>query len=108
MSNMFYARSGGCSLRIEASSGPTWQGAASRRAILILNSLVHDMRQNRPALRSEEVEQAVAHVLSSDYPEQEQWMLGTARECGFSPARTLLRDEFYGSWAFVAAPGETG
>jgi len=73
-----------------------------------LNSLVRDMRQNWPALRSEESEETVAHVLSSDFPEEEQWMLDTARECGFSLARTLLRDEFYGSWAFVAALGETG
>jgi len=66
-----------------------------------LSSLVHDMRQNRPTLRSEEIEEAVAHVLRADFPEEEQWMLDTARECGFSLARTLLRDEFYGSWAFV-------
>ena len=69
-----------------------------------LELLVHDMRANRPALRSDEVEEAVAHVSSWDYPEEEQWMLDTARESGLSLARTLLRDEFYGSWAFVAAP----
>jgi SAM-dependent methyltransferase len=73
-----------------------------------LKLLVHDMRQNSPALSSEEVEEAVAHVSSSDFPEEEQWMLDTARECGFSVARALLRDEFYGSWAFVAAPGGSG
>ena len=72
-----------------------------------LKSLVDDMHQNRPTLRSEEIEDAVAHILSSDYPEEEQWMHDTASECGLALARTLLRDEFYGSWAFVAAPGET-
>ncbi len=75
---------------------------------MYLRALVDDMRQNRPALTSEEVEQAVTHILSSDHPEDEGWMLDTARECGLSPARTLLRDEFYGSWAFVAAACETG
>jgi|SRR5271157_2079104 len=73
-----------------------------------LKSLVHDIRQNWPVLRSDEVEETVAHVLSSDFPEEEQWMLDMVRESGFSLARTLLRDEFYGSWAFVAAPGGTG
>ncbi len=73
-----------------------------------LKSLVQMMRKDYSALRSEEVEEAVAHVSSSDYPEEEQWMLDTARECGFSLARVLLRDEFYGSWAFVAAPVGTG
>jgi ubiquinone/menaquinone biosynthesis C-methylase UbiE len=69
-----------------------------------LKSVVHEIRQNYRTLRSEEVEEAIAHIASSDYPEEEQWMLDTARECGFSLARPLLRDEFYGSWAFVAAP----
>jgi len=73
-----------------------------------LKSLVHVMRQSWPALCSEEVEEAVAHVSGSDFPEEEQWMLDTARECRLSLARRLLRDEFYGSWAFVAALGETG
>ncbi len=73
-----------------------------------LKSLVHEIRQNWPALRSDEVEETVAHVLSSDFPEEQQWMLDTARECGFSLARALHRDEFYGSWAFVAAPGGSG
>jgi hypothetical protein len=70
--------------------------------------VVHEIRQNYSALSSEGVEEAVGHVLSYDFPEEEQWMLDKARECGFSLARPLLRDEFYGSWAFVAAPGETG
>ncbi len=69
-----------------------------------LNSLVRDMRQNRPAFSAGEIEETVAHVLSSDFPEEEQWMIDTARECGFSLGRTLLRDEFYGSWAFTAEP----
>ncbi len=73
-----------------------------------LKSLVDDMHQNRPTLRSEEIEDAVAHILSSDYPEEEQWMLDTACECGLALARNLLRDDFYGSWEFVPAPGETG
>ncbi len=68
-----------------------------------MTSLVDDMRQNRPALTSDEVEQAVAHILSSNYPEEEEWMLDTARESGLSPALTLLRDDFYGSWAFAPA-----
>src|SRR5208337_3108653 len=75
---------------------------------MCLKSLVHEIRQNWPALRSDEVEETVAHVLSSDFPEEEQWMLDTARECGFSLARALHRDEFYGSWAFVAAPDGHG
>ncbi len=69
-----------------------------------LKSVIHEIRQNYRTLRSEEVEEAIAHIASSDYPEEEQWMLDTARECGFSLARVLLRDEFYGSWAFAAAP----
>ncbi len=73
-----------------------------------LTSVFHEIRQNYRTLRSEEIEETVAHIASSDHPEEEQWMLATARECGFSLARALLRDEFYGSWAFVAAPVGTG
>ena len=73
-----------------------------------LNSLVHDMRQNRPTLSSVEIEEAAAHVLSSDFPEEEWWMLDTTRECGLALAREFLRDELYGSWAFVAATDGTG
>jgi SAM-dependent methyltransferase len=73
-----------------------------------LDILVRDMRENRPTLSSEEIAETVAHVRGSDFPEQEQWMLDATRKCGFSLARELLRDEFYGSWAFVSKPGETG
>ncbi len=73
-----------------------------------LQSVFHMIRQNYRTLCSEEIEETVAHIASSDYPEEEPWMLATARECGFSLARALLRDEFYGSWAFVAAPVGTG
>jgi len=73
-----------------------------------LQSVFHMIRQDYRTLGPEEIEETVAHIANSDYPEEEQWMLATARECGFALARALLRDEFYGSWAFVAAPVGSG
>jgi SAM-dependent methyltransferase len=71
-----------------------------------LATVVDDIRQNRPNQIPEEIEETIAHILNSDFPEQDQWMLDTAVDCGFTLARTLLRDRFYGSWAFIASPGK--
>ncbi len=74
----------------------------------VLLNLFLMIRQNYRTLCSQEIEETLAHMASSDYPEEEQWMLATARKCGLLPDRALLRDEFYGSWAFVAAPVGSG
>jgi len=74
-----------------------------------LLNLVLMIRQNYRTLCSEEIEETDAHIASSDYPEEEQWMLATARECGFSLARPWCEMNSMDrgrSWRHRSAPGE--
>ena len=60
-----------------------------------------DIREQWKALNPKEIEETVGHIRTSDFPEEEPWMVTTAARCGLRLERTFFRDDFYGCWEFV-------
>ena len=57
------------------------------------------------ALSDSQNEQAVQHVLESDFPATEAWMLEHTARVGLQLDRCLFRDEYFGAWVFVKHDG---
>ena len=66
-----------------------------------LGRLTKVMRHDWIALNADQLERATEHVLSSDYPETESWMLEHAAQAGFKFEGRFLQDELFGGWKFV-------
>jgi SAM-dependent methyltransferase len=69
-----------------------------------LAAMEQEMRSHWSALSPAELEQTIAHINESDFPEEESWMLEAARQCGLRPVGELFRDPFHGCWCFTADP----
>lgn len=63
-------------------------------------SLENEIRDRWTEMPKGEVEQIVAHIQTSDFPETTTWMLDAASRAGLTRPAELFRDRFYGTWSF--------
>lgn len=66
-----------------------------------VNRLADVMRRDWTALTLDERDTASTHVLTSDFPETADWMLSHVTAAGFRPPTSILRNDFFGGWAFA-------
>jgi ubiquinone/menaquinone biosynthesis C-methylase UbiE len=66
-----------------------------------LGRLTKVMQFDWTALNADQLQRATEHVLSSDFPETEAWMLEQATKTGFKFAGRFLQDDLFGAWKFV-------
>lgn len=65
-----------------------------------VNGLASDIKRDWTLLSVEERERAAEHVLTSDFPETEGWMMDATRSAGFERGDTLLQDRAFRGWTF--------
>lgn len=66
-----------------------------------INRLTDSMATDWTGLTVDQRERGVTHVRTSDFPETKSWMLEHVEDAGFTPAGTLLQEEFFDGWVFV-------
>jgi ubiquinone/menaquinone biosynthesis C-methylase UbiE len=66
-----------------------------------VNGLAADIRRHWTLLSVEERERAAEHVLTSDFPETEGWMMEATAAAGFSAESALLKGELFRGWALT-------
>jgi ubiquinone/menaquinone biosynthesis C-methylase UbiE len=66
-----------------------------------LGRLTTVMRRDWVRLSEAQRARASDHVLTSDYPEAESWMISQAESAGFACKGRFLEHEFFGAWKFV-------
>ena len=65
-----------------------------------VDELASEIKRDWTLLSVEERERAAEHVLTSDFPETEAWMMEQTAAAGFSAESTLLKGESFQGWAF--------
>ena len=66
-----------------------------------VDQMANHIRHTWQALNESQTEQAVQHVLDSDFPATETWMLEHTTQAGLQLDCCLFRDEYFGAWVFV-------
>lgn len=66
-----------------------------------VNGLASDIKRDWTMLSVEERQRAAEHVLTSDFPETEAWMMEQTAAAGFSVELALLRSPLFEGWAFL-------
>lgn len=77
------------------------QGSETREQYI--TALEREIRDRWDAMPSDDVEQIVAHIHGSDFPETTTWMLDSATRAGLTRPVERFRDRFYGTWSFDRA-----
>jgi ubiquinone/menaquinone biosynthesis C-methylase UbiE len=65
-----------------------------------LTRLTQEMERDWAALTPDQRAVGCNHVLESDFPETDEWMLARMDEIGFSLATPILQTEFFQGWIF--------
>ena len=65
-----------------------------------VDELANEIKRDWTLLSVEERQRAAEHVLSSDFPETEAWMMEQTAAARFSAESTLLKGESFRGWAF--------
>jgi ubiquinone/menaquinone biosynthesis C-methylase UbiE len=68
-----------------------------------VHRLTRVMASDWTVLTPDQSEKACTHVLTSDFPETEAWMLDHVAAAGFARPATILRNTFFGGWIFPKA-----
>ena len=63
-----------------------------------VDELASDIKRDWTLLSVEERQRAAEHVLTSDFPETEAWMMEQTAAAGFSAESTLLKGESFRGW----------
>lgn len=66
-----------------------------------LQRMAHHIQVDWKQLNTSQTEQAVQHILESDFPATEDWMIQTTDQVGLRLIKCLYRDDFFGAWAFA-------
>jgi len=66
-----------------------------------VDELAADIKRDWTLLSLEERDRAAEHVLTSDFPETESWMMKQTSAAGFAAASRLLMGERFRGWAFA-------
>jgi len=70
-----------------------------------VDGLAGEIKRDWTLLSAEERERAAEHVLTSDFPETEGWMMEATAAAGFEVAETLLKGESFRGWVFLRLGG---
>ena len=70
-----------------------------------VNGLAGEIKRDWTLLSVEERQRAAEHVLTSDFPETEAWMMERMAAVGFGVADTLLREKLFRGWVFLRFEG---
>ena len=70
-----------------------------------VNGLASVIKRDWTLLSVEERDRAAEHVLTSDFPETEGWMMEATGAAGFEAGQALLRSELFRGWALLKMRG---
>ena len=70
-----------------------------------VNGLAGEIKRDWTLLSVEERGRAAEHVLTSDFPETEAWMMEQTAATGFEVVETLLKGESFRGWTFLRLGG---
>lgn len=70
-----------------------------------VNGLAGEIKRDWTLLSVDERQRAAEHVLSSDFPETEAWMMEATTAAGFEVVETLLKGESFRGWVFLRLGG---
>lgn len=70
-----------------------------------VNGLAGEIKRDWTLLSDEERQRAAEHVLTSDFPETEGWMMEQTAAAGFEVVKTLLQGELFRGWIFLRLGG---
>lgn len=71
-----------------------------------VNGLAGEIKRDWTLLSVEERERAAEHVLTSDFPETEGWMMRETTATGFESGGRLLDGELFQGWAYRKLKGD--
>ncbi|MBA4106986.1 MAG: hypothetical protein C0485_14655 [Pirellula sp.] len=70
-----------------------------------VDGLACEIKRDWTLLSVEERQRAAEHVLASDFPETERWMMEQTAAAGFEVVETLLKGESFRGWTFLRLGG---
>jgi hypothetical protein len=70
-----------------------------------VDGLADEIKRDWTLLSVEERQRAAEHVLTSDFPETEGWMMEQTAAAGFGVGAALLEGGLFRGWAFLKLGG---